>query len=180
PTDSVVVVDNGVPVDPSDIRLLHAGTVVERASGPWQGPRIDCTYNPNDTIEANRVVIELVRLTVNETGYAAETIGDYRYEHGRLQATPMQVQMASRRALVRSLLPKPPLASPRMHTGHHERIGVVWPQRATPPCCATRWSSSRRATPGPTRWASWRATPPASPSAPPAPPPLPTPPAPRG
>lgn len=129
PTDAVTtVVDNGVTLDLSRIRLLDTGGVIELADGPWSGPLIEVTYTPNDELEVVRVVVELCRLTLQETGYSEEQIGTYRYSRGRSLATPMQIQASSRRTLVRSLMLQPRLGSPRLERGTStEREAVVVP-----------------------------------------------------
>lgn len=135
PTDEITtVVDNGVDVDLDEIRLLENGTIVERAaaaetSGAWTGPLITVKYTPNDEAEVVRVVIELCRLTLLESGFIGETIGTYAYEKGRVPASSMQVQNASRKALVRTLLQVPRNGSPRLGIGNLDRIGV--PQSVT-------------------------------------------------
>ncbi len=130
PTDSLTsVVDNGVSVDLADVRLLEAGYVIERTSddgttGAWQGPLIAITYTPNDLLEVQRVVVELCRLTLIETGFSSEDIGTYKYDHGRLPATSMQIQQAGRRTLVRTLLPIPRMGSVSLSSGHLDRVAV--------------------------------------------------------
>ena len=106
PTDALTTVtDNGVTIDPADVRLLAAGTIAELVAGSWSGPLVELTYTPNDVLQVIRVVIELCRLTLGETGFNSEDIGDYRYQRsGILQATATQIQAASRKALVRTLL----------------------------------------------------------------------------
>jgi hypothetical protein len=123
PTDAVVVTDNGVTVADDDIRLLRGGTQVERASGGWQGPIVTVAYTPNDALEVARVVIELCRLTLTETGYQSERIGEYQYDRG---AKPAGAD--PRRALVRSLMPHPAKGSMRIRTSSEDdRIGAVTP-----------------------------------------------------
>lgn len=126
PTDAVTAItDNGVSIDPSAVRLFGNGSLLERVSGGWAGPLIELTYTPNDRLRVVRVVIELCRLTLGETGFNSEDIGDYRYQRsGILQATSMQIQSTSRKALVRSLL------QPRVGLGS-VRLQVDYPQRVT-------------------------------------------------
>lgn len=86
PTDAVTVTDVGVTVPGATILLLGGGTRVTRyrsaqtsvAGAYWIGP-VTVAYTPNDAARVARVVIELVRLTLVQTGYEAESIGDYSY-----------------------------------------------------------------------------------------------------
>ena len=125
PTDAVAVVDNGAPVADSDIRLLRQGTLVERAAGGWNGPLVEVTYTPNDALEVVRVVIELCRMTLTETGYQSEQIGDYRYaKHLR----PAPGEADPRKALIRSLMTHLPKGTMRIRTqAEDDRIGAVGP-----------------------------------------------------
>jgi hypothetical protein len=100
PTDAVTVKDNGLTVAGSDVRLLNRGRLVERASGGWRGPLVEVTYTPNDALEVTRVVIELCRLTMTETGYNSERIGDYGYTRSLPGG---ESPTATRKALIRSL-----------------------------------------------------------------------------
>jgi len=121
PTDAVTVTDNGVSVSGSDVRLLRGGTQVERASGGWDGPIVTVTYTPNDALEVTRVLIELCRLTLTETGYQSEQIGDYRYDRGARQAGG-----DPRRVLIRSLMPHPARGTVRVRTSSEDdRVGAV-------------------------------------------------------
>jgi hypothetical protein len=123
PTDTVVVSDYGTDIDAADLRLLADGTKVELATGPWTGPWVDVTSTPNDLEEVKRVVIELVRLTVTETGYASERIGEYSYNKGSGQ-NPAQAAQAARNALVRDLLPLAGPGSIRLRSSiRPERVG---------------------------------------------------------
>ncbi len=125
PTDTVTVVDNGVTVSPGDIRLLRQGTLVERASGGWQGPLVEVTYTPNDALEVVRVVIELCRMTMTETGFQRETIGDYTYQK-HLRPAPGEID--PRKALIRSLMTHLPKGTMRIRTSSEDdRIGAVAP-----------------------------------------------------
>lgn len=105
PTDEVDEVrDDGVILDEDDFRLLEGGTLIERV-GFWTGPLIEVDYTPNDQANVERVVIELCRLTLTETGFNSESFGgDFMYQRSGIKpATSHEIQMASRRALVRSL-----------------------------------------------------------------------------
>ena len=123
PTSAVVVVDNGETVADSDIRLLRQGTLVERGAGGWNGPLVEVTYTPDDELEVERVVIELCRLTMTETGYQEEQIGDYRYVKALRQGgTPVD----PRKALIRSLMTHLPKGTMRIRTqAEDDRIGAV-------------------------------------------------------
>lgn len=79
PTNAVDVVDGDISVSASVIRLLGAGTFIERADASWTGPSVAITFEPNDTLEVKRVVLELVRLSLVQTGYQSERIGEYSY-----------------------------------------------------------------------------------------------------
>lgn len=125
PTDSVAVKDNGVTVSTGDIRLLRQGTVVERASGGWNGPLVEVTYTPNDALEVTRVVIELCRMTITETGYQSETIGSYSYAKA---LRPFPGEVDPRKALIRSLMTHLPKGSMRIRSSSEDdRIGAVAP-----------------------------------------------------
>lgn len=114
------VVDNGVAVIPTDLRLLRYGSLIERASGGWNGPIVTATYEPNDTLEVLRVVIELCRLTLTETGFFAEAIGEYRYTKRSDKADE------SRKMLVRTLKTHLPKGMMRIGVASEDdRIGAV-------------------------------------------------------
>jgi hypothetical protein len=116
PTDAVEVVDGGVALDPSEVRLLRQGTLVERVSGAWRGPVVEVTYTPNDLLEVQRVVIELCRITLTETGYNAESIGDYSYtKKPAVPGTP-----DPRKALIRSLMTHLPLGTTRVRSSSED------------------------------------------------------------
>ena len=116
--DDLVVTDNGTDLDPTDVRLLRGGTAIERASGGWTGPVVEVTSVPSDELEVKRVVIELCRLTLVETGLASEQIGDYQYT--RSAESPAD----ARRSLIRSLMTHPPAGTLRVRTSSEDdRIG---------------------------------------------------------
>lgn len=120
PTDEVAVSDFGTDVDADLIRLLGNGTRVERADGPWLGPWVEVTYEPNDLLEVQRVLIELCRLSIAASAYQSESIGDYSYT---LAAPGPAV---TRRALVRELLPLRGPGTIRLHSSlRHGRVGEV-------------------------------------------------------
>lgn len=120
PTDAVAVKDNGVTI--TDTRLLRQGTLVERSAG-WVGPLVEITYTPNDQLEVVRVVIELCRMTMTETGYQSEKIGDYGYaKHLR----PAPGEPDPRKVLYRSLMTHLPKGTMRIRTSSEDdRIGAV-------------------------------------------------------
>ena len=102
PTGTATVVDGGLSIDPTNIRLLGRGTIIEKALGFWMatterqlGP-VAVTYAPNDTDEVKRVLINLVQLTMADTGLQKEQIGQYSYE---------KATVATRERLARSLQP---------------------------------------------------------------------------
>ena len=111
PTDSVVVEDNGVAVDDSDILLFNAA--IERKWGGWSGDAWDgigwlggfhgpvtVTYTPNDIEQVKAVLIELVKLTLNSNpGMQSETTGAYSY------TTSGTSRLSERKKLARSLDP---------------------------------------------------------------------------
>jgi hypothetical protein len=119
PADSAGVVDGSTAVDPQDVRLIRNGTQLERASGGWNGPVVAATYTPNDRAEVVRVVIALCRLTLGDTGYASETIGDYSYARSE-SVTDL------RRALARSLGTAPRRGTVAVRTSSDTaRVGTV-------------------------------------------------------
>jgi hypothetical protein len=126
PTDQVTeIIDNGVTIDPGAVRVI-ANRLVERVTGSWAGPLIELRYTPTDRLRVVRVVIELCRLTLGETGFNSEHIGDYQYQRsGILQATATQIQAASRRSLVRSLqMPRRGIGVIRLGVDHVERVSA--------------------------------------------------------
>jgi hypothetical protein len=70
------------PMEPSQVRLLGNGTIVERADAHWTGPTVSVTFTPNDDLEVERVIIELVRIGVSTTPFESERIGEYSYSRG--------------------------------------------------------------------------------------------------
>ncbi len=94
PVASVTITDNGVAVAASAFRLVDDGTVIQPISGAWLGP-VAITFTPTDELEVKRVVIDLVRLALTETGFESESVGDHSYSRGA---------RSERYALMRSLL----------------------------------------------------------------------------
>jgi hypothetical protein len=82
PTDEVTVDDDEIELEPSQVRLLGNGTIVERADAHWTGPTVSVTFTPNDDLEVERVIIELVRIGVSTTPFESERIGEYSYSRG--------------------------------------------------------------------------------------------------
>lgn len=104
PTDAATVTDNG---SAATIVLLNDGWDVESTAGAWTGPVV-VTYTPNDEAEVRRVLLELVRLTLTETAYQSENIGDYSYNRGSIPTR------RARYALARSLQREPHNGSLRL------------------------------------------------------------------
>jgi hypothetical protein len=77
PTTAVEVVDGGLPVAPGAVRLL-TGTRVER-DGAWRGPTVAVTSTPSDQAAVERVLLELVRLTLSSSPYAQESSDGHSY-----------------------------------------------------------------------------------------------------
>lgn len=118
--DDFLVSDNGTDLDSDLIRILRNGWGIERIDAPWTGPEVQVTYTPNDDDEVARVLIELVRLGVSETGYASERIGDYSYQRASGGSN------AARASLVRSLMPSRGPGTARLRsTMIGERVGEV-------------------------------------------------------
>jgi len=117
PTSAVTVADNGVAT--TAIRLLRDGTVVEKTTGSWTGP-VAVTSTPNDAEEVRRVIVELIRIGVSASAYAAETIGDYSYSRGA------DSPASQRDALVRDLVPRRGPGTIRLRSPYvSERVGAV-------------------------------------------------------
>lgn len=95
------VTDGGATVT---ARLLSMGWKVEKTTGPWLGPSMAVTYTPTDAGSVAKVVIELVRMTVLETGFIQERIGDYMYSRRAGNIEPVAANEVARMALVRTLL----------------------------------------------------------------------------
>ena len=118
PTDAVVVVDNAIELDEADVRILADGWAIERATGAWSGPTVAVTYTPTDAEEVRRVLIELVRLTSQETGFLSERIGEYAYTRGSSRsANPAFLAASSREAYLRELRRPGRYGSVRLPTG---------------------------------------------------------------
>lgn len=97
----VDITDNGTAWVDGDFRLGGGGYILEpEGIRSFNGP-VDVAFTPSDALEVERVVIELVRLAVTETGYSSETIGGYTYQRG------LDTVIRTRGFLVKSLKPKP-------------------------------------------------------------------------
>lgn len=114
PTDTVEVTDNGVDAT-ALVRVQADGRRVARTDTlTWTGP-VAVTYTPTDELEVERVVIELTRLTLTETGYLSETIGEYSYSRGARGGAANPTESARGR-LIATLLPHIPPHSMRTPT----------------------------------------------------------------
>lgn len=121
-----LVTDGGATVT---TRLLSMGWKVEKTTGPWLGPSMAVTYTPTDGGSVAKVVIELVRMTVLETGFIQERMGDYMYSRRAGNIEPVAANEVARMALVRTLLY--PANIPRTmrlrSSGLSDRIGAQTP-----------------------------------------------------
>jgi hypothetical protein len=108
PTAEVEVVDGGVALAADDVRLL-GGTRVERA-GSWRGPTVAVTSTPSDQAAVERVLLELVRLTLSASPYAQESSDGHAYTR------PADLGV-TRSRLARSLRPHRGPHSTRLGTG---------------------------------------------------------------
>ncbi len=106
---SVVVTDNALIVAAADLRFVPNSGMVRRITGAWTGP-VAVTYTPTDADAVKRAVIELVRGTVTETAYDAETLGDYSYTRGEAAVR------LGRPDLVRSVLLRRPAYAARLRS----------------------------------------------------------------
>jgi hypothetical protein len=108
PTAAVEVVDGGVLVSADEVRLLD-GTRVERA-GAWRGPSVAVTFTPSDQHAVERVLLELVRLTLSSSPYTQESSDGHSYTR------PADLGV-TRTRLARSLRPHRGPRSTRLRTG---------------------------------------------------------------
>ena len=81
-TDAVTVVEAGVQLAADDFLFTPSMAVTRRSAGSYWRVPVAVTYTPNDAGSVRRVVIELVRMCVSETGLQSETIGAYSYTRG--------------------------------------------------------------------------------------------------
>ncbi len=77
PTTAVEVIDGGVPVPPDELRLL--GSVRVERNGAWRGPSVAVTSTPSDRSAVERVLLELVRLSLTSSPYAQESSDGHSY-----------------------------------------------------------------------------------------------------
>lgn len=112
-TDTVTVTSDGTAVtlgeDDGEYRLVKHGSALHLINDTW-GEIVTAAYTPNDQLRVVRVLINLIRLTVTDTGYVSERIGQYSYQRAQ---TPGAAE-ATREALIRSLLPNFGLTSMRL------------------------------------------------------------------
>lgn len=108
PTASVEVVDGGVALSTDDVRLLD-GTRLEPA-GSWRGPTVAVTFTPTDQPAVERVLLELVRLTLSASPYQQESSEGHSY-------TRPTDQGVTRSRLARSLWPHRGAMSTKLHSG---------------------------------------------------------------
>jgi hypothetical protein len=108
PTAAVEVVDGGLPVPPDDVRLLD-GVRLER-NGAWRGPTVAVTFTPTDQHAVERVLLELVRLTLSASPYATESSDGHSYTR------PADLGV-TRTRLARSLHPHRGPRSTRLRAG---------------------------------------------------------------
>ena len=108
PTTAVEVVDGGVGLATNETRLL-GGTRVEPV-GSWRGPTVTVTSTPSDQPAVERVLLELVRLTLSASPYQQESSDGHAY-------TRPADQGVTRSRLARSLWPHRGVMSTRLRTG---------------------------------------------------------------
>jgi hypothetical protein len=123
PTGAVTVTDDGTALAGSAVRLLRGGTILEKATGSWNGTVV-ATYTPTDEDVVKAALIDLVRLRITSSPFVAETAGPYSYQRGGSDAT--RSIEASRLRIARSLLPHRGPTTVRLPNGAaSERIGTV-------------------------------------------------------
>ena len=108
PAAAVAVRDRGVALGADEIHLL-GGTRVEPV-GAWRGPTIAITSTPIDQPAVERVLLELVRLTLSASPYAQESSDGHSY------ARPTDPGV-TRSRLARSLRPHRGPLTTRLGTG---------------------------------------------------------------
>jgi hypothetical protein len=77
PTTAVEIIDGGVALAAGEVRLLDA-TRIERV-GAWRGPTVAVTSTPSDQKSVERVLLELVRLTLSASPYQQESSEGHSY-----------------------------------------------------------------------------------------------------
>ncbi len=109
---SVIVTDGGATlVADADYLFTPSTGMIRRLHRAWRSV-VTVAYTPTDESAVKRVVIELVRGTVGETGMDAESLGDYSYTRGVRR---------SRGGLARTLLLTRPAWSMRIRPGWEPR-----------------------------------------------------------
>jgi hypothetical protein len=108
-TDEVAVVDNGVAVVSTSIRLIDRGSAVilgaEVVDRWWTGPYVEVTYEPNDKTEVKRVLYQLIAWEADPpTVLQGERIGSYSYTQAT-SLTGIKPQYA-RAALIGDIAPR--------------------------------------------------------------------------
>ena len=78
PTAAVEIVDGGIVVPSDQIRLAGRGTRIARV-GSWRGPSVTVTSAPSDQKSVERVLLELVRLTLSASPYQQESSEGHGY-----------------------------------------------------------------------------------------------------
>jgi hypothetical protein len=79
--DDVTVNDAGTDLDNGVLRLVRNGWAIRRPTYRWGGPVI-ITWTPDDQATVETVIIDLLRLRINDSGLASENIGGYGYSTG--------------------------------------------------------------------------------------------------
>ena len=108
PTAAVEVVDGGVALAADEVTLL-GGTRLEPV-GAWRGPSVTVMSTPNDQPAVERVLLELVRLSLTSSPYAQESSDG----HGYTRPADLTV---TRSRLARSLHPHRGPRSTRLRSG---------------------------------------------------------------
>jgi hypothetical protein len=108
PTAAVEVIDGGVPVPPDALRLL--GAVRVERDGTWRGPSVSVTSTPSDQSAVERVLLELVRLSLTSSPYTQESSDGHSYTR------PADLTV-TRTRLARSLHPHRGPRSTRLRSG---------------------------------------------------------------
>jgi hypothetical protein len=108
-TSEVTVEDNGDTVDTADVRLVDRGSAIILGAAVlprwWTGPYVEVVYEPNDLIEVQRVLYQLIAWEADPpTVLQGERIGSYSYT----QATSLTgiKPTYARNALAGELIPK--------------------------------------------------------------------------
>jgi len=108
PTAAVEIVDGGVALAADDVHLL-GGARIERV-GVWRGTTVTVTSTPSDQKAVERVLLELVRLSLSASPYQQESSDGHAYT----RPTDLGV---TRSRLARSLRPHRGPMSTRLGAG---------------------------------------------------------------